>query len=91
MALRFWTRISLASSGGICFGSLLPMVLLIVVVVIVVAVLIVVPGVVVVGVVVVVVSTVGVSDPFVIKLSLEFFVTLDLSVQQFLSDGHCHF
>lgn len=71
------------------------MVLLIVMVV---AVLIVVPvvivGVVVVAVivvVVVVVATVGVGGPFVVMLSLEFVVTFDLSVQQFLSEGHCHF
>ena len=74
------------------------MVLLIVSVVMVVAVLVVVPvvivGVVVVAVmvaVVVVVATVGVSDPFVVKLSLEFVVTFDFSVQQFLREGHCHF
>lgn len=75
------------------------MILLNVAVVMVVAVLIVVPvvivGVVVVAavivVVVVVVATVGVSGPFVVKLSLEFVVTFDLSVQQFLSEGHCHF
>ena len=59
-------------------------------VVVVMAVLIVVPRVVV-GVVVVMVATVGVCSPFIIKLSLEFLITLDLSVQQLLSKGHCHF